>query len=88
MHFTRAQSKADEPSYHLKVFIRYLFGICLKILAKQDIKQVVPPEIGTLILRTGDPLPIINQSWDNVWTSIPVSGGDNFFKRIWKGKPL
>ena len=37
MHFTRAESKADEPGYHLKVFIRYLFGICLKILAKQDV---------------------------------------------------
>ena len=43
MHFTRAQSKADEPGYHLKVFIRYLFGIWYVWQSKM-FKQVVPPE--------------------------------------------
>ena len=50
MHFTRAENKADEPGYHLKVVIEHRYLLTIWILCVQ--RSLSPPEIGTLIRKS------------------------------------
>ena len=52
MHFTRAENKADEPGYHLKVFIRYISGMFKDLGKARRLDKLSPLEMGTLVWRS------------------------------------